>query len=242
MLSSDRFIELFELQHNLQTETYGFNFQQMLASDRIQYVKDMKLALEAELQEALNETQWRPWTKPRGSWVNRDAYIGEMVDVLHFFINMLLVLGDDPKNLAIEVANRYLRKHDVNKQRQVDGYDGVSTKCPRCKRALDDPAVGCNTTKMDNCPEPVLDGFCEVENNHYYWINTIGDTGKLDKRMTIQWTLCGGCGRGIHASNRYPDGKICTRTGDQGFCSVLNADVNYLTRSTLPTVRDTVEP
>ena len=154
MLSDDRFIELFELQHDLQTNTYGYNFQQMTLIDRIQYVKNMKLALEAELQEALDETQWKPWTNHHATikWVNRDAYVGEMVDVLHFLINMLLVLGDDPKDLAIEVANRYLRKHDINKQRQVDGYDGVSTKCGGCGRALDDPAVAC-TRKGDQ-------GFC----------------------------------------------------------------------------------
>lgn len=145
-MASDRLIELFELQHDLQTETYGYNFQQMTPVERVQYVKDMKLALEAELQEVLDETTWKPWVHVplRGSrWVNRDAYVGELVDVLHFFINMLLVLGDDPKELAIEVADRYLRKHDINRQRQENGYDGVSMKCHSCGRALDDPGVGC---------------------------------------------------------------------------------------------------
>lgn len=174
---TDRLIELFELQHDLQTEVYGYNFQRMLPTDRIQYVKDMKLALDAELQEALDETAWKPWTANRTvpNWVSRDAYVGEMVDVLHFFINMLLVLGDDPRDLAIEVANRYLQKHDVNKQRQADGYDGKSTKCGGCGRALDDAAV------------------------------------------------------------------MCMRSGDQGFCVQTNSDINYVTTSTLPSRRDTVE-
>lgn len=238
MIHVDSFIELFKLQHDLQTETYGYNFQRMTPTERIRYIKDMKLALDAELQEALDETAWKPWARHPDRWINRDAYVGEMVDVLHFFINMLLVLGDDPQDLAIEVTRRYHDKHDVNQQRQVDGYDGVSTKCPRCKRALDDPAVMCNTTKVDNCPEPVLSGFCEVENNHYYWINAGGDP---NHPMTIQWPICGGCGRGINSSNRYVDGKVCTRNGDQGFCAVNNADINYI-KSTSPSVRDTVEP
>ena len=29
-------------------------------------------------------------------------------------------------------------KRAKNAQRQLDGYDGVSTKCPKCGRALDD--------------------------------------------------------------------------------------------------------
>lgn len=240
-MSTDNFTELFRLQHDLQTETYGHNFQAMLASERIQFVKNMKLALEAELQEALDETQWKPWVKPRGSWINRDAYVGEMVDVLHFFVNMLLVLGDDPRDLAVEVFQRYRRKHAVNRQRQVDGYDGVSTKCPVCRRALDDSAVTCNTTNIDIYPEPVLSGYCAVENKHYYWINTVGDTGKVDKPITVLWPLCGGCGRGIHAADRYSDGFECTRNGDQGFCGVTNSDINYITTSTNSAVRDTVE-
>lgn len=235
---TDRLIELFELQYDLQTETYGHNFQRMLATERVQYVKDMKLALDAELQEALDETAWKPWVQPRGKWVNRDAYVGEMVDALHFFINMLLVLGDDPADLATEVADRYAQKHRINRQRQADGYDGKSTKCPICKRALDDPAVNCNTTKVDRAPEPVLSGYCGAEGSHYYWIDVY-----TDKPMTILWPLCGGCNRGIGSSNRYPDGLICTKNGDQGYCAVTQSDINYVsyTRSTSPTVRDTVE-
>lgn len=174
---TDRLTELFELQYDLQTEVYGHNFQRMLPADRIQYVKDMKLALAAELQEALDETAWKPWTANRTvpNWVNRDAYVGEMVDVLHFFINMLLVLGDDPADLAAEIVDRYALKHRINKQRQADGYDGVSTKCGGCGRALDDTAV------------------------------------------------------------------MCYRRGDQGFCMQTNSDINYITTSTLPSRRDTVE-
>lgn len=144
-MSVDAFTELFELQHDLQTEAFGYNFQRMLPAERIQYVKDMKLALSAELQEALDETAWKPWAAqpPHARWVNRDAYVGELVDVLHFLVNMLLVLGDDPRDLAVEVFTRYQVKHNINRKRQAEGYDGVSTKCGHCRRALDDPGITC---------------------------------------------------------------------------------------------------
>lgn len=137
----DNFARMLELQSQLQTETYGYNFQRMLTADRVRYIKEMKLALDAELQEALDETSWKTWITR--NYINRDAYVGELVDALHFFMNMLLVLGDDPADLASEVFTRYCLKHRVNAQRQLDGYDGVSTKCNQCHRALDDPAVAC---------------------------------------------------------------------------------------------------
>lgn len=217
---------MLQLQEQLQTDTYGYNFQRMLPADRIQYIKDMKLALDAELQEALDEVSWKPWATSHH--INREAYISELVDAFHFLMNMLLVFGDSPDVIVSEFFTRYCLKNRVNAQRQEDGYDGVSTKCPICKRALDDSAVTCNTVKVDNCPEPVLSGYCSEKNSHYYWINTVGDTGRVDKPMTILWPLCGGCGRGIQSWNRYPDGLRCTKNGDQGFCGVKNADVNYI--------------
>lgn len=132
---------MLELQSQLQTETYGHNFQRMLPADRVQYIKESKLALQAELQEALDETGWKSWATSRH--VNRDAYFGELVDAFHFFMNMLLVLGDDPRDVASELFTRYCLKNRVNAERQEAGYDGVSTKCPSCKRALDDAAVAC---------------------------------------------------------------------------------------------------
>jgi hypothetical protein len=138
----DKFEELFRLQHDLQTETYGYNFQRMLPADRILYIKEMYIGAGRELGEALDETGWKSWATSRH--INRDAYVGELVDVLHFWINMLLVLGDDPADIADEVFNGYLAKRQRNVERQAEGYDGVSTKCPKCWRALDDPAVECS--------------------------------------------------------------------------------------------------
>jgi len=140
----DRFEELFRLQHDLQTESFGRNFQRMLAAERVVYIREMQQAAIMELCEALDEVGWKSWATSRH--IERDAYVGELVDVLHFWINMLLALGDDPIELAREVFARYETKGRLNAKRQADGYDGVSSKCPWCHRALDDPAVTCSTT------------------------------------------------------------------------------------------------
>lgn len=90
-------------------------------------------ALICELTEFMDEIGWKDWAAPRG-WVNRDAAVGELVDVAHFLANLLLRLNVDDD----EWEQRYRAKQEVNRQRKRSSYDGVSNKCPKCKRALDD--------------------------------------------------------------------------------------------------------
>jgi hypothetical protein len=49
-----------------------------------------------------------------------------------------------------ELFDGYMSKHKKNAQRQLEGYDAQSTKCPKCTRAYDDDAVSCQP------------GYCEV--------------------------------------------------------------------------------
>lgn len=95
-------------------------------------------ALVDELHELLGEIGWKPWAKSRH--INLEAARGEAIDAMHFLANIFLVLGLDD---AEEVLRRYHAKHKKNAARQEAGYDGVSTKCPGCGRALDDDAVLC---------------------------------------------------------------------------------------------------
>lgn len=139
----DKLDALFAKQRQLQVEKMGgdpCNLDGPLPAStqkRIQFIKDMVMALEDELHEALAEVGWKPWAT--STHINRDAYVGEMVDALHFFLNLCLVVGVD----ADELFTKYLAKNAKNAQRQDEGYDGVSTKCPGCNRALDDDAVQC---------------------------------------------------------------------------------------------------
>jgi len=181
---NDRLAEMFELQSKLQFQSYGRVPQRMLPGERIQYVKDMVLAATVELGEALDETQWKPWALGSNR-INVDAYVGELVDAWHFLMNLLLATGLTPEAAADRLYEGYLTKRGVNERRAAEGYDAVSTKCPRCKRVLDDPAVRCNTTRIDKPPHPTVDGWCEQEQKFYYWITTVGDSGKIDRRITI---------------------------------------------------------
>lgn len=118
------------------------------------------LALEDELHELLAETGWKPWAKSKH--INLEAARGEAIDALHFLLNLFLVLGMD----ADDVLERYLAKRQKNQKRQEADYDGVSTKCPGCKRALDDDAVEC--TFKPGVPSKECDQwFCVVSNTYY---------------------------------------------------------------------------
>lgn len=144
MTVDDKLVRLIWLQAGLQKNTYSFDFTKMTQDERIQYIRDQHQAAIVELTEALDEVAWKPWTTgPR--WVHRDNFVNELVDVLHFWLNMVLVVSSDmsPREVADEIFTRFALKNRTNTQRQVDGYDGRSTKCGGCGRALDDFAVEC---------------------------------------------------------------------------------------------------
>lgn len=107
--------------------------------DRTSFISWNVLALTDELHELLDEVGWKPWATSRH--VNEDRALAELVDAWHFMMNLLWavagrgVLGDAGV-LAAVLEARYQDKRAVNEQRQVDGYDGVTGKCPRCHRDL----------------------------------------------------------------------------------------------------------
>lgn len=152
---------LLQLQYELQLGAFGVDPINLRGQERDDYLRYNALALNKELCEALDETSWKPWAS--GSWINREQYLGELVDVLHFIANLLLLAVDPDstapiQDLATEVSARYRSKRQLNAKRQAEGYDGVSTKCPNCRRALDE--VGSILTEGDGRR------FCAVCGQH----------------------------------------------------------------------------
>jgi dimeric dUTPase (all-alpha-NTP-PPase superfamily) len=104
----DRLQTIFELQESLQ-KRLGSTYDQA-------YISTMTLAAVDELMEALRETPWKPWKKQQA--FNKDEYKKELVDLLHFFVNLCLAAG----MTADELFNKYCEKNGVNFKRQEDGY------------------------------------------------------------------------------------------------------------------------
>lgn len=139
----------FLAQLNLQIESYGSDPRELMGDERIDFIRWNVLALEDELHEALAETGWKPWATSRH--INTDKFHGELVDAFHFFMNLCLVSG----LTADQLLERYFEKRAINAKRQARGYDGVDGKCPKCRRALDDPTVVCKYNKSSGL------GWCQ---------------------------------------------------------------------------------
>jgi dimeric dUTPase (all-alpha-NTP-PPase superfamily) len=136
----DRLADMISSQHKLQV-ALGNDITEMTPEQRITYVKDQVLALQSEIGEFLNEVGWKPWASSRH--INADEAFGELRDAWQFLTNLMIaVTGMTNELLAAKLETELYRKHTVNYQR-IGAYDGVSTKCPDCKRALDDPGATC---------------------------------------------------------------------------------------------------
>lgn len=136
----------------LQEKSFGFTLPLDEGDALADYVTWNHSALVQEAGEMLAEFGWKPWAVNRG-WVNRQLALKEAVDVGHFLANILAAIGVTDE----EWEAAYQAKQQVNRDRMASGtYDGVSTKCPGCKRAYED-TVACSgpTTKPT-----VLPAYC----------------------------------------------------------------------------------
>lgn len=133
-----RLSRMLQMQRELQlVYNNGKTLEQFTDEERMQAIRDNVLACTAELHEAMDESGWKPWAT--SNHLNHEAFKAELVDAWHFFMNLMLHSG----MTAEDLYDGYIKKNAKNVKRQADGYDGVSTKCPRCHRAADDNAVEC---------------------------------------------------------------------------------------------------
>lgn len=130
--TKDQLDELFTLQGDLQADM-GHDFESMTLEERIEFIRWNAIALSGELAEALGEVGWKPWATAR--YIDREPYVGELIDMWKFLMNLGLVVAVTPN----ELMQRFRGKTLVNRTRHENGYDGVSSKCTTCHRALDEP-------------------------------------------------------------------------------------------------------
>lgn len=132
--------EFLEMQRKLQLRMPPPNRvpADLRGDDRATFLVWNMYALMDELHEAMDETGWKPWATSRH--LDADKMLKEMVDAWHFFMNVLLVIGGEKgwstDELAAAFSDAYEHKNAVNAERQAEGYDGLSSKCPHCKREI----------------------------------------------------------------------------------------------------------
>lgn len=127
---------MFTMQRELQVSAYGIDPGSLSVDERVAYIKEMVLALTDELHEVLGEVSWKSWTHGE-RYVNDEGVKKELVDAFHIFMNLALSVNMTPD----ELYSMYVKKRQVNVDRQRNDYDGQSTKCPNCSRALEDVSL-----------------------------------------------------------------------------------------------------
>jgi len=152
------FSRLLQRQREIQEGHMGGNPAAMPDDEKAAFIRNMSLALVAEVIEALDETRWKPWAKRNGQPVVKDKQLltQELADVYIFLMNLMLAGGITSTELARAVDN----KQGVNIQRQLNGYTS-GNKCAACGRSYDDAGVGCTpVTDMKDRTDKLRPAWC----------------------------------------------------------------------------------
>ncbi len=94
----------------------GVDTATMTEADQIHWLLNYCRAMTQELAELTDSVPWKWWAKYQ-TFDLQNARV-EVVDLFHFLISAAQVLGMS----ADDVFALYTRKHEVNRNRQADGY------------------------------------------------------------------------------------------------------------------------
>jgi dimeric dUTPase (all-alpha-NTP-PPase superfamily) len=115
MAETDQLRELFRLQRSL-NERIGVRTEGMSEEEQTRWVLNYCRAMSQEIAELTDSVPWKWWAKYQ-TFDAQNARV-EVVDLFHFLISLAQVLGMS----ADDVFQAYLKKNQVNFQRQDSGY------------------------------------------------------------------------------------------------------------------------
>ncbi len=115
MAETDQLRELFRLQRSL-NERIGVFTENMAEAEKTRWVLNYCRAMGQELAELTDSVPWKWWAKYQ-NFDEQNARV-EVVDLFHFLISLAQVLGMS----ADDVFQAYVKKNQVNFQRQDSGY------------------------------------------------------------------------------------------------------------------------
>ena len=111
----DQLRELFRMQNAL-NQRIGVETNGMSEADKTQWTLNYCRAMTQEIAELTDSVPWKWWAKYQ-KFDEQNARV-EVVDLFHFLISLAQVLGMS----ADDVFNAYVKKNEVNFQRQDSGY------------------------------------------------------------------------------------------------------------------------
>lgn len=111
----DQLRELFRMQKAL-NERIGVKTDDLSEAEKTQWVLNYCRALSQEIAELTDSVPWKWWARYQ-RFDEQNARV-EVVDLFHFLISLAQVLGMS----ADDVFQAYVKKNQVNFQRQATGY------------------------------------------------------------------------------------------------------------------------
>lgn len=122
-MTRDKFDEIFRDQRDfmelLQRERNFPEFPVDITSKEGQkLLKTISYELTDELHEARQHLKNKSHRATLINEVDREAYVEELADSLHYFVELLIASGITPD----EIFDSYMRKGEVNRKRIVGGY------------------------------------------------------------------------------------------------------------------------
>ncbi len=115
MEQPDQLRELFRMQKAL-NERIGVHTDRLTEEEKTKWILNYARAMTQELAELTDSVPWKWWAKYQ-KFDQQNARV-EVVDLFHFLISSAQVLGMS----ADDLFQAYLKKNEVNFQRQETGY------------------------------------------------------------------------------------------------------------------------
>lgn len=112
----DKLEEMFEMQRNLNARILGPQADQLMQTNKTEWLLKYSRALQQEVAELIDCVPWKWWAHYQKEDVEHAKV--ELIDIIHFVISLAQTLGMS----AEDVYNIYMKKNAVNFQRQDAGY------------------------------------------------------------------------------------------------------------------------
>jgi dimeric dUTPase (all-alpha-NTP-PPase superfamily) len=111
----DKFDEIFRMQDAL-NRRIGVSLPPESEGDKAKWILNYTRAMQQEMAELVDSVPWKWWAKYQ-KFDEQNARV-EVVDLFHFLISLAQTLGMS----ADDVFQAYVKKNQVNLQRQDSGY------------------------------------------------------------------------------------------------------------------------
>ena len=111
----DKLDTIFEMQDTL-NQRIGVVTENLSEEEKTKWFLNYTRAMQQEIAELIDSVPWKWWAKYQ-EFDEQNAKV-EIIDLFHFLISLAQVMGMTPD----DVYNAYVKKNQVNHNRQESGY------------------------------------------------------------------------------------------------------------------------